>query len=65
MVSLRLSSGHQADGITFQVIEISLDGVATPDVLSQLHLPAGIDTRMGVVVNYPAPTAKRYGAGFQ
>jgi len=55
MVTLRLSSGHQADGITFQVIEISLDGVATPDVLSQLHLPAGINTRMGVVLTGRAP----------
>jgi len=55
MVTLRLSSGHQADGITFQVIEIVLDGIATPDDLSRLRLPAGIDTRQGVVLTGRAP----------
>jgi len=55
MVTLRLSSDHQADGITFQVIEIVLDGIATPDDLSRLRLPAGIDTRMGVVLTGRAP----------
>ena len=55
MVTLRLSSDHQADGITFQVIEIVLDGIATPDDLSRLRLPAGIDTRQGVVLTGRAP----------
>ena len=55
MVTLSLSSGHQVDRIAFQVIEIVLDGVATPDDLSHLRLPAGIDTRMGVVLTGRAP----------
>jgi len=55
MVELRLSSGYQVDGIAFQVIEIRLDGVATPGDLTQLCLPAGIDTRMGVILTGRAP----------
>ena len=55
MVTLRLSSDHQINGLAFQIIEISLDGVATPDDLSQLRLPAGIDTRMGVILTGRAP----------
>jgi len=54
MVELRLSSGHQVDNLTFQVIEIVLDGIATPDNLAQLHLPT-IDARQGVVLTGRAP----------
>jgi len=55
MVELRLSPGHQVNGLAFQVIEISLDGIATPDDLARLHLPTGIDTRQGVVLTGRAP----------
>jgi len=55
MVELRLSSGHQVNGLEFQVIEIVLDGVATPDDLAQLRLPTGINTRQGVVLTGRAP----------
>jgi CRISPR-associated protein Csx3 len=55
MVTLRLSTGRQINNLAFQVIEIWIDGIATPDDLSQLRLPAGIDTRQGVVLTGRAP----------
>jgi len=55
MVELRLSPGHQVDGLVFQVVEIVLDGVVTPDDLAQLRLPTGINPRQGVVLTGRAP----------
>jgi len=55
MVTLHLSTGHQINSLTFQVIEIKIDGIATPDDLAQLRLPTGIDTRQGVVLAGRAP----------
>ena len=55
MVELHLSFGYQANDVEFQVIEIVVEGIATPDDLGQLHLPLAINPRQGVVLTGRAP----------
>jgi len=55
MITLQLSTGHQVNDLAFQVVEIVLDGVATPDELAQLRLPDGLNPRLGVVLTGRAP----------
>jgi len=55
MITFHLSTGHQVNDLNFQVIEIQLDGLASPGDLAQLRLPAGINPRQGVVLTGRAP----------
>ncbi|MEN9223836.1 MAG: CRISPR-associated ring nuclease Crn3/Csx3 [Thermostichus sp. HHBFW_bins_43] len=55
---LSLSLGHSPNGLSFQIIEIELtrpDRLIFPEDLQALTLPAGINTRLGVVVTGRAP----------
>ena len=45
----------QSGELSFQVIEINLDGLASPEDLTSLQIPPGLNPRQGVVITGRAP----------
>jgi CRISPR-associated protein Csx3 len=54
MVVLRICPAQSGE-LSFQVIEIELQGLATPDDLAQLRIPDNLNPRQGVILTGRAP----------